>query len=108
MTQTESETGPSLAARRAALLLLLSAATALSQFYRVSNSVIAPELTRDLGLTKSDLGWAGGAFFLALLVAQIPSACGSTATDRAASWPRCRCWRSPARSCCRGPATPRR
>ena len=52
-----------------ALLILL---TCLSQFYRVSNSVIAPELTRDLGLTATHLGWAGGVFFLALLVLQIP------------------------------------
>jgi len=46
--------------------------TSISQFYRVSNSVIGPELAAELGLGARDLGLAGGAFFLALLVAQIP------------------------------------
>jgi predicted MFS family arabinose efflux permease len=54
------------------LLLLLVAITCLSQFYRVSNSVIAPELTRDLGLSARQLGWAGSAFFFALFAVQIP------------------------------------
>ena len=54
------------------LLLLLIGATCLSQFYRVSNSVIAPELTRDLGLSARQLGWAGSAFFFALFAVQIP------------------------------------
>ncbi|UYN94275.1 MAG: MFS transporter [Enhydrobacter sp.] len=54
------------------LLLLLIAVTCLSQFYRVSNSVIAPELTRDLDLTARQLGWAGSAFFFALFALQIP------------------------------------
>ena len=53
-------------------MLLLGAVTALSQFYRVSNSVIGPELAVELGLGARDLGFAGGAFFLALFVAQIP------------------------------------
>ncbi len=54
------------------LLLLLIAVTCLSQFYRVSNSVIAPELTRDLDLSARQLGWAGSAFFFALFAVQIP------------------------------------
>jgi predicted MFS family arabinose efflux permease len=54
------------------LLLLLTAVTCLSQFYRVSNSVIAPELTRDLALTPRQLGWAGSAFFFALFAVQVP------------------------------------
>jgi len=54
------------------LVLLLAAATSISQFYRVSNSVIGPELAVELGLDARDLGFAGGAFFLALLLAQIP------------------------------------
>ena len=54
------------------LLMLLIAITCLSQFYRVSNSVIAPELTRDLGLSARQLGWAGSAFFFALFAVQIP------------------------------------
>ena len=59
-------------ASRLPLLLLLIAVTCLSQFYRVSNSVIAPELTRDLGLSARQLGWAGSAFFFALFAVQIP------------------------------------
>jgi predicted MFS family arabinose efflux permease len=62
----------SLIASRLPLLLLLIAVTCLSQFYRVSNSVIAPELTRDLGLSARQLGWAGSAFFFALFAVQIP------------------------------------
>lgn len=54
------------------LLLLLIAVTCLSQFYRVSNSVIAPELARDLHLSARQLGWAGSAFFFALFAVQIP------------------------------------
>jgi predicted MFS family arabinose efflux permease len=54
------------------LMLLLIAVACLSQFYRVGNNVIAPELTRDLGLSASQLGWAGSAFFFALLLLQIP------------------------------------
>ncbi|MSP77084.1 MAG: MFS transporter [Rhodospirillaceae bacterium] len=54
------------------LLLLLIAVTCLSQFYRVSNSVIAPELAGDLHLSARQLGWAGSAFFFALFAVQIP------------------------------------
>ena len=59
-------------ASRLPLLLLLIAVICLSQFYRVSNSVIAPELTRDLDLSARQLGWAGSAFFFALFAVQIP------------------------------------
>lgn len=59
-------------ASRVPLLLLLGTVACLSQFYRVSNSVIAPELVRDLGLSAQQLGWAGSAFFFALFAAQIP------------------------------------
>src|SRR5262249_25725984 len=54
------------------LLALLIAVTCLSQFYRVSNSVIAPELARDLGLSARQIGWAGSAFFFALFAVQLP------------------------------------
>ncbi len=54
------------------LILLLVAVTCLSQFYRVSNSVIAPELVRDLHLSARQLGWAGSAFFFALFAVQLP------------------------------------
>lgn len=57
---------------RALLLILLIAVTCLSQFYRVSNSVIAPDLVRDLDLSARQLGWAGSAFFFALFAVQIP------------------------------------
>ncbi|MGE0724771.1 MAG: nitrate/nitrite transporter [Alphaproteobacteria bacterium] len=57
---------------RLSLLVLLIAVTCLSQFYRVSNGVIAPELTAELGLGPQQLAWAGGAFFVTLLALQIP------------------------------------
>jgi MFS family permease len=60
------------ALQRATLLILLVVLTCLSQFYRVANSVIGPELMRELGLSAQELGWAGGAFFGALLVMQVP------------------------------------
>jgi len=59
-------------ASRAPLLVLLIAVTCLSQFYRVSNGVIAPELVRDLDLSARQLGWAGSAFFFALFAVQVP------------------------------------
>ena len=51
---------------------MVVAVTALSLFYRSCLGVIAPELTRDLGLTPEDLGNANGAFFLAMAAMQIP------------------------------------
>src|SRR5258707_13631736 len=54
------------------LVALLIAVTCLSQFSRVSNSVVAPELTGDLGLSARQLGWAGSAFFFALFARQGP------------------------------------
>lgn len=59
---------------RAALVLLvmLVATTSLSQFFRASTNVIAPELIRDLGLTPEMLGFANACFFLALLAIQVP------------------------------------
>jgi predicted MFS family arabinose efflux permease len=64
--------GSGVMASKLPLLALLIAVTCLSQFYRVSNSVIAPELTRDLGLSARQLGWAGSAFFFALFAVQVP------------------------------------
>jgi predicted MFS family arabinose efflux permease len=54
------------------LMALLIAVTCLSQFYRVSISVIAPELARDLQLGARQIGWAGSAFFFALFAVQLP------------------------------------
>jgi MFS family permease len=54
-----------------ALIAMLAATTILSQFFRSSLAVIAPELIVDLDLSPRMLGLANGAFFLALLVAQV-------------------------------------
>ncbi len=63
----------SLPARAAGLLvLMLTATTSLSQFYRSATTVIAPELIRDLSLTPAILGFANACFFIALLVIQVP------------------------------------
>jgi predicted MFS family arabinose efflux permease len=56
----------------AAMIVVLIATGALSQFFRTSNAVIAPELIRDLGLSPQMLGTANSAFFIALLVLQVP------------------------------------
>ena len=68
------------------LVVLLIATTCLSQFYRVSNSVIAPELTRDLGLSARQLGWAGSAFFFALFAVQIAVAAAVLAVALGIVW----------------------
>jgi len=57
---------------RAGLLLALALITIVSQFFRSSLGVIAPELIHDLALSPQTLGLAGGMFFFALGVAQIP------------------------------------
>ena len=44
----------------------------MSMLYRVSNAVIAPELSRDLALTPQELGLMGAAFFYACALAQLP------------------------------------
>lgn len=54
------------------LILLLIAVTGVSQFYRASAAVIAPELMADLQIGPETLGIAGSAFFVALGVMQIP------------------------------------
>jgi MFS family permease len=51
---------------------VLSSLFLLSQFYRVSNAVIAPNLIRDLGLNAEMLGFLGGAFFYVFTLLQIP------------------------------------
>lgn len=56
----------------ALMLAVLIATGSLSQFFRTSNAVIAPELIRDLGLSPQTLGLANSAFFIALLVLQVP------------------------------------
>lgn len=54
------------------LVAALIAAYMISQFYRTSNAVIAPELVHDLGLSVEALGMLTGAFFLVFAMAQIP------------------------------------
>ena len=44
----------------------------LSQFYRASNAVMAPQLIRDLSLTTEDLGLLSACFFYAFALTQIP------------------------------------
>lgn len=52
--------------------VLLAALFFLSQFYRVSNAVIAPNLIQDLSLDAETLGILGGAFFYSFALLQIP------------------------------------
>ncbi|MBS0242178.1 MAG: MFS transporter [Proteobacteria bacterium] len=69
----ETSPPPASAARAAAaLLVMLVATTSLSQFFRASTNVIAPELIRDLALTPEMLGFANACFFFALLAIQVP------------------------------------
>jgi MFS family permease len=71
--RTDLRTDLGTARREATILLAMLAATAiLSQFFRSSNSVIWPELIRDLSLSSEALGFANGCFFAALLLVQIP------------------------------------
>lgn len=60
-------------ARAAAILIvMLSATTILSQFFRSNLTVLAPELIVELKLTSEALGLANAIFFFALLAAQVP------------------------------------
>ena len=61
-----------LAASNTSLLVMLVATTSLSQFFRASTNVIAPELIRDLALSPEMLGFANACFFLSLLAIQVP------------------------------------
>ena len=54
------------------LLGALCPVLALSQFLRTALAVIAPEMTRDLGLSAEALGLLTGAFFIASAIMQIP------------------------------------
>jgi MFS family permease len=51
---------------------ILSLLYILSQFYRVSNAVIAPNLIQDLRLNAETLGILGGAYFYSFALLQIP------------------------------------
>ena len=58
--------------RRWIIFTIASSHYFLSQFYRVSNAVIAPELIRDLSLDTEGLGLLSAAFFYGFAFAQIP------------------------------------
>ncbi len=62
------------AGRRWAVFHLAASLFVISQFYRVSNAVIAPELQRDLSLSAESLGLLSAMFFYAFAAAQIPLA----------------------------------
>lgn len=54
------------------IFFILSLLYIFSQFYRVSNAVIAPNLVQDLGLSAETLGILGGAYFYSFALLQIP------------------------------------
>ncbi len=64
---------PPRAAAAGVVVASLCAGYVVSQFYRSSVAVIAPDLARDVGLSPEELGALTGAFFLAFGVAQIPT-----------------------------------
>lgn len=58
--------------RPALVFSILSAIFCFSMFYRVTNAVIAPDLTRDLCLNAEKLGMLSSAFFYSFALFQIP------------------------------------
>jgi len=54
------------------VMLLAAGMTGLSQLHRATLSALGPDIAADLGVAPAALGAAGSAFFVALLVAQIP------------------------------------
>jgi len=58
--------------RRWAIFTITSLGFFLSQFYRASNAVIAPQLTKDLSLNTQGLGLISASFFYAFALTQIP------------------------------------
>lgn len=56
----------------ARVVAALCVAFVVSQFYRSSNAVIAPDLMRDVGLTPAALGILTGAFFVTFGLLQLP------------------------------------
>ena len=55
------------------ILAVLCVAFMASQFFRVSNAVIAPELMRSLSISSEAMGVVTGAFFFAFGLMQIPT-----------------------------------
>ncbi len=62
--------------RRPLIFLIFTSAYFLSYFYRLTNAVIAPDLTTELGLTPSQLGLMTSLFFATFAAAQIPLGIG--------------------------------
>ena len=60
------------ASRAAGVFASIVAMVVLSQYFRTSLGVIAPELARDVDLTPESLGLINGSFFITLGLAQIP------------------------------------
>jgi MFS family permease len=58
--------------RRWIIFIIATSHFFLSQFYRASNAVIAPQLIRDLSLDTAGLGLMSAAFFYGFAIAQIP------------------------------------
>lgn len=52
---------------------MLCAGFLVSQFYRVSNAVIAPELMRELAISAEAMGLIAGVYFLAFATVQLPA-----------------------------------
>ena len=72
-SQPSDHPAPVLSWTTAAILVgMVSASTILSQFFRASTAVLGPELIRELSLSSEALGFANGAFFMGLFLAQIP------------------------------------
>ena len=68
-----ASTDPDRARIAARMLAVLCAAFMASQFFRVSNAVIAPELMRTLSISSEAMGVITGAFFFAFGMMQIPT-----------------------------------
>ncbi len=58
--------------RRWLIFAIASSLFFLSQFYRVSNAVIAPQLIQDLALDTKSIGLMSASFFYAFALTQIP------------------------------------
>lgn len=54
------------------MLAVMIALAIMSQFFRSSNGVIAPELMSDLRIDAGDIGWSSGSFFVIFALLQIP------------------------------------
>ena len=73
MTSASASTPASHSRIAARMLAVLCAGFVASQFFRVSNAVIAPELMRTLSISSEAMGVITGAFFLAFGIMQVPT-----------------------------------